>query len=124
MSTIESKATTNNAQARIPVTNPVFDEMEKAKKAQSQFVKLEPNETRVFDIDVNSAKIVDREYEGKVSKAGQYQVKDIVSGETKTLQLSLSWAINLNALLKKGFTTIEMTRKGAGRDTEYTFVPA
>jgi|SRR5690606_7064571 len=118
-----SNQTQNQTQARIPIQNPIFEEMEKAKSAASTFVKIQPGESIVFDVDVNSIQIVDRQFEGKTSKAGQYKVKMIGSDEEKTLTLSLSWATALNALLKKGFTTIEMTRKGAGRDTEYTFVP-
>ena len=115
--------TQNQTQARIPVQNPIFEEMEKAKSAASTFLKLEPGQNVAFEVDVHSIQIVDRTFEGKTSKAGQYKVKLIPSGEEKTLTLSLSWATALNALLKKGFTTVEMTRKGAGRDTEYTFVP-
>lgn len=118
-----SNQTQSQNQARIPIQNPVFEEMEKAKSAQSTYVKVNPGESVAFEVDVNSIQIVDRQFEGKTSKAGQYKVRLIPSGEEKTLTLSLSWATALNALLKKGFTTVEMTRKGAGRDTEYTFVP-
>lgn len=116
-------STQTNTQARIPIQNPIFEDMEKAKNAASTFLKLNAGESIAYEVDVNSIQIVEREFEGRKSKAGQYTVKVINTGETKTLTLSLSWATQLNALLKKGFTTIEMTRKGAGKDTEYTFVP-
>ena len=115
-------STTN--QDRIPIDNPVFDQMEEAKKAASEFLKVAAGQTVAFEVDPNSIRIAEREYEGTKSKVGEYKVKVIGSGETKTLRLSLKWAVALNALVKKGFLAIEMSRKGAGRqDTSYTFVP-
>jgi hypothetical protein len=66
---------------------------------------------------------VDREIENRKSRAVQYTVINVNDGQEKILSLSLSWALNLNELLKAGYTTVKVSRRGSGLDTSYNFVP-
>jgi hypothetical protein len=66
---------------------------------------------------------LEREINGGKSKAVEYAVVTS-DNQQKTLTLSLQWAIALNAILKGGYTNVKVSRRGAGLDTNYTFVPA
>ena len=65
------------------------------------------------------------EFEGKISK--QYTIqyldpKQPLEGE-KILPMSLTNAISINALLRKGLNLLEVKRIGVDRNTKYTFAP-
>lgn len=103
--------------------NPIFDQIEDAAKNQSRFVKIPPGQAVVLKFDINKITIKDREIQGRKSKAAEYTVINVNDGQEKILTLSLSWALNLNELLKAGYLAIKITRKGSGLDTSYSFVP-
>ncbi len=86
-------------------------------------MKLQPGQTAVLKFDVSKIRLVDRELNGKKSKAAEYAVISVNDGQEKLLTLSLSWALNLNELLKAGYTNIKVSRRGSGLDTSYNFVP-
>lgn len=106
-------------------TNPnqIFEKIEQAAQAQSKFLKLQPGQTAVLKFDVNRIKLVDREINGKKNKAVEYVVVNVNDGQEKIFTLSLSWALNLNELLKAGYTSVKVSRRGSGLDTSYNFVP-
>lgn len=103
--------------------NPIFDQIEQAAQAQSRFLKIQPGQTVVLKFDANKLQLVDRQIEDRKSKAVQYTVVNVNDGQEKLLTLSLSWALNLNELLKANYTTIKVSRRGSGLDTSYNFVP-
>ena len=105
------------------VTNPIFAEIEQAAQKSSKFLKIQPGQTVVLKFDANKLVLKDREIEGRKSKAVEYIVINPNDGQEKVLSLSLSWALNLNELLKGGYTTIKVSRRGSGLDTSYNFVP-
>jgi hypothetical protein len=106
-----------------PNQNAVFQQIEQAAQAQSKYMKIQPGQTVVLKFDANKLQLVDREIENRKSKVVQYVVISVNDGQEKILTLSLSWALNLNELLKAGYTTIKVSRRGSGLDTSYNFVP-
>ncbi len=86
-------------------------------------MKIQPGQVVVLKFDANKLQLVDREIENRKSKAVQYVVVSVNDGQEKILSLSLSWALNLNELLKAGYTTAKVSRRGSGLDTSYNFVP-
>ena len=105
-------------------TNPTYQAIEDAAKNQSRFLKVQPGTSIVLKFDANRMQLVDREIEGRKSKAVEYVVVNVNDGQEKILSFSLSWALNLNELLKAGYTTVKVSRRGSGLDTSYNFVPA
>lgn len=103
--------------------NQIFEQIEQAAQAQSRFLKIQPGQTVVLKFDANKIQLVDRQIEDRKSKAVQYTVINVNDGQEKILTLSLSWALNLNELLKAGYTSIKVSRRGGGLDTSYNFVP-
>lgn len=103
--------------------NQIFEQIEKAAQAQSKFLKIQPGQTTILKFDANKIQLVDRQIEDRKSKAVQYTVINVNDGQEKILTLSLSWALNLNELLKAGYTAIKVSRRGSGLDTSYNFVP-
>lgn len=106
-----------------PNQNAIFQQIEQAAQAQSKYMKIQPGQTVVLKFDANKLQLVDREIENRKSKAVQYVVISVNDGQEKILSLSLSWALNLNELLKAGYTTVKVSRRGSGLDTSYNFVP-
>ena len=106
-----------------PNQNAVFQQIEQAAQAQSKYMKIQPGQTVVLKFDANKLQLVDREIENRKSKAVQYVVISVNDGQEKILSLSLSWALNLNELLKAGYSTVKVSRRGSGLDTSYNFVP-
>ena len=101
----------------------VFEQIETAAQQQSRFLKIQPGQSIVLRFDANKIELKDREIEGRKSKAAQYTVINPNDGQEKILTLSLSWALNLNELLRAGYTTIKVSRRGSGLDTSYNFIP-
>ena len=101
-----------------------LDEVKEVAEENSKFIKMKSGQTMILQFDPNKIYEIDREYEGKKSKAIEYDVVDINSGQEKTITFSLSWALNLNAVLKEGFRIIKVTRTGEKLETSYNFVPA
>lgn len=112
-----------SATAITPNQNQIFEQIEQAAQAQSKFLKLQPGQTVVLKFDANRIRLVDRQIQDKKTKAVEYVVVNVNDGQEKVLTLSLSWALNLNELLKAGYTTIKVSRRGSGLDTSYNFVP-
>ena len=108
--------------AQIQQSDP-FAEVEALAASQSKFLKIQPGQTMLLKFDKTKFKPVEREINGRKSKAVEYTVIASDNRE-KLLTLSLQWALALNALLKAGYTNIKTSRRGSGLDTQYTFVPA
>ena len=100
-----------------------FAEVEALAASQSKFLKIQPGQTVQLRFDKTRFKPVERDINGRKSKAVEYTVVT-PDNQQKSLTLSLQWALALNALLKAGYTSIKASRRGAGLDTNYTFVPA
>ena len=103
--------------------NPIFAEIEQAAQKSSKFLKIQPGQSVVLKFDPNKIVMVDREIEGRKSKAAQYTVINVNDRQEKILTLSLSWALNLNEFLKASYVNLKVTRKGSGLDTSYSFLP-
>lgn len=106
-------------------TQAIFQEIEEERQKQGKFIKLQSGETRTFQFNPEKIVISDDEFEGKKSKRVHYSVIDpklAMEGE-KILPMSLTNAISINALLKKGLNLLEVKRIGADRNTKYTFAP-
>lgn len=86
-------------------------------------MKIQPGQTVVVKFDPDKIQLVDRVIENKKSKAVQYTVVNVNDGQEKILSLSLSWALNVNELLKAGYRNIKVSRRGSGLDTSYNFIP-
>jgi hypothetical protein len=108
--------------AQIQQSDP-FAEVEALAASQSKFLRIQPGQTMLLRFDKAKFKLVEREINGRKSKAVEYTVITHENRE-KLLTLSLQWALALNALLKAGYTNIKVSRRGGGLDTNYTFVPA
>jgi hypothetical protein len=103
----------------------VFQQIEEERQKQGRFIKLQSGETRTLQFNPNKVQLTEDEFEGKKFKRVHYAVIDpkmALEGE-KTLPMSLTNAISINALLKKGLNLLEVKRIGADRNTKYTFAP-
>ena len=103
----------------------VFQQIEEERQKQGRFIKLQSGETRTLQFNPNKVQLTEDEFEGKKFKRVHYSVIDpkmALEGE-KTLPMSLTNAISINALLKKGLNLLEVKRIGADRNTKYTFAP-
>jgi hypothetical protein len=103
-------------------TNPIFDQIEQEAQSQNKFIKVQPGQPITLRFDANKIRVVESDYEGKKSKRVEYDVIN-EGGNPKTITFSLSWALNLNELLKAGHSVIKVSRRGSGLDTSYNFVP-
>ncbi len=86
---------------------------------------MQSGETRTFQFNAEKVELAETEFEGKKGKRVYYTVKDPKQPqeEEKILPMSLTNAISINALLKKGLNLLEVKRIGADRNTKYTFAP-
>ena len=100
----------------------IFEQIEQAEESQNRFIKVKEGTPIVLTFDANKIRIVESDYQGKKSKRVEYDVTN-AGGNPKTVTFSLSWALNLNELLKAGTTKIKVIRKGSGLSTSYMFVP-
>lgn len=105
--------------------NTVFEQIEEERQRQGRFIKLQSGETKTLQFNPEKVLLTEDEYEGKKFKRVHYAVIDpkmAFEGE-KILPMSLTNAMNINALLRKGMNLLEVKRIGADRNTKYTFVP-
>lgn len=105
--------------------NTVFEQIEEERQRQGRFIKLLSGENRTLQFNSNKVQLTEDEFEGKRFKRVHYAVIDsklAMEGE-KILPMSLTNAISINALLKKGLNLLEVKRIGADRNTKYTFAP-
>lgn len=102
----------------------IYDEIEEASRASSQWLKLAPGEKTILKFDQSKIKLVDATFNGKTKKRVRYEVVNVNKPlEVKSFEISISHATQLNALLQRGYLVVEVTRLGAGMDTRYSFVP-
>lgn len=105
------------------------EEIREVKRQQGgDILKLKDKETVVvkLDLDANGdvvGRVIDREYQGKKSKAVMFQVTMINTGERKSLPLAISWADTLiEKVQRKKQPVVEITRYGIdAKDTRYDF---
>jgi len=115
----------NSAPALSEQAQKRFQEIEELREKQSKFMKLQSGETRIIQFDPEKVNPSDDTFDGKVTKRVHYEVTDPKSPlDVKILPMSLTNAAKINALLKKGYALLEIERKGADRNTTYTFTPA
>jgi len=102
----------------------IYSEVESlARQTQGKYLKVNPGETVILQFNPQRARVIERDFNGKKSKAVEYEVLT-PEGDQKLLTLSLSWALNLNELLREGHTKIKVGRRGGGlQDTRYAFLP-
>ncbi|MEP6576582.1 MAG: hypothetical protein ABJB85_09160 [Nitrososphaerota archaeon] len=103
----------------------VFQQIEEERQRQGRFIKLQSGEIRTLQFNPNKVQLTEDEFEGKRTKRVHYSVIDpqtALEGE-KTFAVSLTNAISINALLKKGLNLLEIKRMGTDRNTKYTFAP-
>lgn len=115
----------NSSRTLSEKTENLFQQIEEERQRQSKFVKLQSGETRAFQFNPEKFQLAEMEFEGKLSKRVHYSVldpKQPLEGE-KILPMSLTNAISINALLKKGLNLLEVKRIGVDRNTKYTFAP-
>ncbi|MEP0826092.1 MAG: hypothetical protein HRF40_11460 [Nitrososphaera sp.] len=117
------KEMSTTSEARSQQESDPFAQIEALAASQSKFLKIQPGQTVQLKFDKTKFKPIEREINGRKSKAVEYTVVT-PDNQQKVLTLSLQWALALNALLKAGYTNIKASRRGAGLDTNYTFVPA
>lgn len=115
-------------QTTAPTKLASFEEIKQTAESQSKFIKIQPGQTVIVKfLKTNEGQVrmslIEKEFEGRKSKAVRYDVLNINDGQEKVLELSLSWALNLNAQLQEGFDVIKVTRTGSGLQTVYNFVP-
>lgn len=109
-----------------------LDDLDGELAKRNKFLKFGANETRILEFlkGANgkiSVDIVDGEYQGQPNTRLHYKVKEpkVSTTDEKIFAVSRKHAEQLNLLLKKGKTLIEVTRKGTGRnDTQYLYTPA
>jgi len=102
----------------------IYDQVDQVSAQSSNFFKIQPGEKKVLKFDEHKIAIVDAEFDGKKKKRVRYTVVDPNAPfEEKSWEISPGHAAQLNALLRKNFMVVEITRHGGGRDTRYTFVP-
>jgi len=84
--------------------------------------KIEAGQTKVLVFVMSKIERVEKEFQGQ--KKVQYRFTVInEQGQEKTIDFSKRWAENIFNFLKKGYQKIEISRKGAGTDTEYIIIP-
>ena len=102
----------------------IYDEIEQASKANSQFFKLNPGEKAMLKFDEKKIQVVEAEFNGQKKKRVRYGVVNVNRpGEEKFFEISMAHSTQLNAFLKRGFMLLEVERIGGGKETRYNFVP-
>jgi hypothetical protein len=96
-----------------------------ANTSNSKWVRLQSGESIVLQFDETKMKIVQKDFkgDGKMVERAEFGV-ETEDGSERTLELSKMWAQQVLALIKKGHRRIEISRRGNGTETQYTFVPA
>lgn len=108
-------------------TEATLENIDTKLKETSGYRKIEAGETATFLFDPKAGiNIVEGEYEGTPTVRLHFTVVEpsVSTEQKKILPFSRKHSQQLLVLLKKGYSKIEVTRKGSGKnDTAYTFTP-
>ena len=109
--------------------------LKEAKKEQSTgFLKISSGETKILEF-TGDMEPVQRTFKRKNEKTGEeeasskimyaYKVIDLNNQDAGivTWEISRSWSDNVDNLLSKEFTTLEIKRTGSSTDTTYLMAP-
>jgi hypothetical protein len=95
-----------------------------AREQSSKFVKMQPGEKKVLQFVPEKTEQVQAEFNGKKSLHFRYTVMEEGSDQEKYFEVSKMASADIDTLLLKGYTKLEIQRSGSGRDTRYLPIPA
>jgi hypothetical protein len=92
----------------------------------NKFIKLQPNERRVYQFNPEKIEQVETEFNGKKSLRYRYTVTDSINGANQQRYLEVGKRVSedIDAYLSEGKTVIKIQRFGLGMDTRYHVTPA
>src|SRR5215216_4845332 len=91
-------------------------------KSDTKWENIKPGETKVFIFVMGKTERVTKTFNEQQKTQYRFTVIN-EDGAEKTIDFSPRWAQTIVSFLKEGYQKIKITRKGAGTDTEYTFIP-
>jgi hypothetical protein len=94
-----------------------------ARQQSSEFVKLQPGEKKVLQFVPEKIEQTEAEFNGKKSLHFRYTVMEEGSDQEKYFEVSKKASADIDTLLLKGYTKLEIQRSGSGRDTRYLPIP-
>jgi hypothetical protein len=95
-----------------------------ARQQSSKFVKLLPGEKKVLQFVPEKIEQTEAEFNGKKSLHFRYTVMEEGSDQERYFEVSKMASADIDTLLLKGYTKLEILRSGSGRDTRYIPIPA
>lgn len=92
-----------------------------SRQKDSKFIKLQPNEKRVYKFNPEMIEQVETEFNGKKSLRYRYTVIDSSNGtnQQRYLDVGKRTSEDIDAYLNEGKTVIKIQRFGLGIDTRY-----
>jgi hypothetical protein len=96
------------------------------RQKDNKFVKLQPNEKKVYQFDPEKIEQVEAEFNGKKSQRYRYTVIDPndSSNQGRYLEVGKQTSEDIDAYLSEGKTLLKIQRFGLGKDTRYHVTPA
>lgn len=97
--------------------------------SSKKWENIQPGETKVFVFVLDKTERIVRKFPDRNDPTKTLEKKmfrfTVINedGAEKTIDFSPRWAQTIVSFLKEGYQRIKVSRKGAGTDTEYTFVP-
>ena len=116
---IMSQTTELSAEAKAVIQRNI-----EARQQSSKFVKLLPGEKKVLQFVPEKIEQTEAEFNGKKSLHFRYTVIEEGSDQEKYFEVSKMASADIDTLLLKGYTKLEIMRSGSGRDTRYIPIPA
>lgn len=116
--------TTTNQLSQSAVDNLQF--IEEEIETSSSYFKPKPSKTYVIKLDPQKDKIVPvendrfKDSQGKPLKRYECKITHVNNGREQTWTVSKTVCLQLIEQLRKGFTTLKVTRNGSDRNTTYT----
>jgi hypothetical protein len=117
----------NTQQQQPNINNNIWNEIDAAKRNSSKYKKFQENEKAVLQFNLNKIRVVDSTFKGKPT--GGYSIEYTIleprvnPERERVLSITLSKTDNINALLKKGITLLEVEMQGSGQKAEYIATP-
>ena len=113
----------SNGESKSP--SDIFEEVENISQRQSGYLKLKDGEVRTLQFNPSKIELVDNEFNGKVTKRVEYKVLDSKANDgEKTLSMAIRNARQINRLIQRGRTKLEIERIGSDLNTVYNISTA
>src|SRR5215813_3243547 len=104
-----------------PKSTRKFEKNAELRDKDNKFIKIQPSEKPVLEINPEKIEQVEREFNGKKSQGYRYTVIDPNNGSKreKYLEVGKRTSEDIDAYLVQGHTLLKIQRFGLGKDTRY-----